>query len=518
MMWDRKLLSEFSRLFAYAVFFLGLLFVELLNREFIPYRSTSNLQTALLIGLGFHCFRMIRPSRQMDTLAPFLDQLVLSLIAWNLLSSSSIYIVLTAVNILLCAMQAGPSVAIKLALLAIGFFNFNFLGLESHGVLVADTTKFVFGAGILSSAVFGGGLGVELTQLEAELQVKNRDLSALQDLSDLLIENIGAGVLAVTENGRIARANKGAARIFETVGLVDMDLPDISDPIWGCVRSADRTETYEIEHLNHRGQTMILEVIVSPIKVQAGTERGWVVLVQNRTEIKNLEAELRQREKLAAVGQLAAGIAHEIRNPLASISGSVQLLATTLDTSTPEDKKLLAIVIKEIDRLNDLISEFLDYVRPDADKRERFDLARLVGDIVEMTKGDPKLPKGTQIVVNSPRQLIFLGHHDKIKQALLNIVVNAYQAMEKSATKTLTLSLRPEEHQVVLVVADSGCGIPRDQIRRIFEPFHTTKPKGTGLGLAITHKVIESHDGTIEVHSEVNRGTEFVIKFPVHKV
>jgi two-component system sensor histidine kinase PilS (NtrC family) len=241
--------------------------------------------------------------------------------------------------------------------------------------------------------------------------------------------------------------------------------------------------------------------------------RHFVVLLQNVTETKNLQFQLAQKEKLAAVGQLAAGIAHEIRNPLASISGSIQLLQANLVTQSPEDTKLFRIVIREIDRLNNLISEFLDFVRPDVRLDDPIEINTLAREVLEMAKMNPVLNKKVQQKTELRANQIINGHYDKLKQALLNITINAYQAMNDTLHPEIWVRSYDDDDRVVLEIQDNGCGITRDNLKRVFEPFHTTKPGGTGLGLAITHKIIESHDADINVESEWGHGAKFTIVF-----
>lgn len=225
---------------------------------------------------------------------------------------------------------------------------------------------------------------------------------------------------------------------------------------------------------------------------------------------------MRQSEKMAAVGQLAAGIAHEIRNPLASMSGSIQLLESSFPNAESEERRLMKIVIREIDRLNNLITEFLDFVRPDVLRDDPVDLNSLLRDVMEMCRLNPSLRKDVVQVIDLQATRSIPGNRDKLKQAILNIVINAYQAMnDQSEVKEPKIVIKTidREHAVVLTIRDHGCGMDEVGLRRMFEPFHTTKPKGTGLGLAITHKIIESHAGRIFVESTKGVGTEFTLEF-----
>lgn len=510
---SRVQLVGWARLFCYLSVIFVMVLIELIHKDFTSLRSQSYFYLILSVGLAAHIVNDYRP--YLLKAIPYFDAFIIFSAMLVFESASPILLVLAVINASLCGFAFGPSSSLRMGVFSAGLVNIGFIYLKSHGVAVPEASILIFNVAILAGSGLGGFLSFELQDLSIRLEERSRDLRLYKGLSDLLIDNMGAGLLAVDEVGRIVRANKGAAKIFEMVGIESNNLYEISDPLWAFVRAAKKTEQHELEHENIQGRKMILETIISPLKVRDEKDSGWVVMVQNRTQIKNLEAALRQKEKLAAVGQLAAGIAHEIRNPLASISGSVQLLAGTLDTATPEDKKLLAIMIKEIDRLNNLITEFLDYVRPDIDANEPINLDELLQDVLNMCSVNNRLPEGVKQVVELNTNLNFLGHHDKLKQAFLNIIINAYQAMAESETKKLKVHSDVLEGQIRIEISDTGTGISKDGVRRIFEPFHTTKAKGTGLGLAITHKIFESHGIDVQVSSTVGKGTSFLIRFPV---
>ena len=235
-----------------------------------------------------------------------------------------------------------------------------------------------------------------------------------------------------------------------------------------------------------------------------------LMMLKDVTDIKNLQDEIKQKEKLAAIGQLAAGIAHEIRNPLAGISGSIQLLSS--ETQNQDDLKLMKIIHKEIDRLNNLITEFLDYSKPEKRPDQKIDLALVVNEVVQNIKLSNQTPQNLSLILQINSGLI-LGFADKLKQAFLNIMMNAIQAMSTVAQPILKINLEAYEEYVQLTIEDNGCGMSLETQKRIFEPFYTTKNKGTGLGLAITHKVLDSHQVKMKIESELGQGTKFILIF-----
>ena len=179
-----------------------------------------------------------------------------------------------------------------------------------------------------------------------------------------------------------------------------------------------------------------------------------------------------------------------------------------------EDIKLMRIITREIDRLNDLITEFLDYVRPEPRPTQPVDVNKVIREVIEIVRFNQQMNKDVIQEIQLKAGSKILGHGDKLKQAFLNIVINAYQAMEKSSVQKLQIETFDVQDRVVVTVKDSGSGMDAVTVSRIFEPFYTTKPKGTGLGLAVTHKIFETHDAKVNVTSQPGEGTTFTIDFP----
>jgi two-component system, NtrC family, sensor histidine kinase PilS len=422
-------------------------------------------------------------------------------------------------NITLTGLYFGLTGAITIALFSSMLLNLVLAADIDFANITLTGTLATYHLSFLAVAFFAGYLRFEVERVSEELDIKDEDIKTLKDINQLIIENVGSGLLSLDRNLDITQANRAAAKIFSDIGMVTKSLREVLPQLDEKIRREEvrvidgAVDRFEISHTTFAGDKMILEVIVSPLIRRPYGHQGFVVLLQNVTEVKNLEFALRQQDKMAAIGTMAAGIAHEIRNPLASISGSVQLLASSLPQESEEDKKLLAIMIKEIDRLNRLIAEFLDFVRPPLKVDDPVSVNNLVKEILEMTKFNATLPKNVKLVTDFSAQGAISGHYDKLKQAILNIVINAYQALEKSNQGEVTVKTFEENDKVVLTIADNGMGMSRETQNRLFVPFHTTKQRGTGLGLAITHKIIEAHDGHISVVSELNKGTTFRIEF-----
>lgn len=246
--------------------------------------------------------------------------------------------------------------------------------------------------------------------------------------------------------------------------------------------------------------------------LQTQAQGGRVLLFQDVTKIIHLEEKLKQHEKLAAVGQLAAGIAHEIRNPLASMSASIEMLKTAQEWTDPENKKLMEITLKEIDRLNGLITEFLDFVKPEKLKLVSLSLNDLLQEIVTAASGMEEFKKMTTISTKF-QTIQVLAHGEKLKQVVWNLLLNAVQAIKEKGTIEIGCEAVSEQ-RVKWWVSDTGQGMTEEVLAHIYEPFFTTKPQGTGLGLPTVFKIIEAHHGEIKVNSVVGKGTCFEIFIP----
>lgn len=512
---SRKSFLRFSLTAVYGFSFLYFVFWQVTATEY--YNLDLTIWGYILFFIGGATALAFGLEKLKPVLFYLIQALVLACFSYLVLSQNSIFLVVAVVLVLAAGLLQGFAFSLFASLLLAAALNLAFAFSAVYLGAVNWTSVVIFNGTILLTGLVSGFLTEELQRLADQFAVTKNDLSQLKNLSELMIDRMATAVLVVDAEGRILRSNPEAAKIFETNNFDDLYLEDLSAELWHRVRTdapVYQGKPFEVEHKSNEGFRILLEsyaVKVSP------ENPSWMVFIQNRTMLRNLEEKLRQNEKLAAIGQLAAGIAHEIRNPLASISGSVQLLAGSLQTESPEDKKLFAIVIKEIDRLNDLISEFMEYVRPEISDRQAVDLVQVVQDCLSFVVTSDRYQQ-MEIQKKLPSFAMVSGNSAKLKQALMNIFINAAQAMEKTPEKRLLVEVRPSESEVELLIRDSGSGIPREQIRKIFHPFHTTKPKGTGLGLAITHKILEAHQADVDVESAVGEGTQFLIRFPLNKV
>jgi two-component system sensor histidine kinase PilS (NtrC family) len=242
-----------------------------------------------------------------------------------------------------------------------------------------------------------------------------------------------------------------------------------------------------------------------------------VLIFQDLTQVVQMEEQLRRSERLSAVGQLAAGLAHEIRNPLASLSGAIELLAGDLPDPDPSSRRLVRIVQRETARLNRLVGDFLSYAGPGPVRHEVVHVRELLEEIGQLIGNSDCA--GVELCLEVPGELAVLGNPDQLRQVFWNLVLNAAEAEPpdrkvRVSAETLPPQEPEGELRAVIEILDRGTGIPPEILERVFEPFYTTKPKGTGLGLATVHRVVEAHGGQLLVRSRPGEGTSVRVVLP----
>jgi two-component system sensor histidine kinase PilS (NtrC family) len=281
---------------------------------------------------------------------------------------------------------------------------------------------------------------------------------------------------------------------------------------------------------DRRGQERRLGLSGSILRAADGAPDGHVVIFQDVSDVVRMEAELRRSERLAATGQLAANIAHEIRNPLAAISGSLEMLrdGASRGTDGAQRQRLFEIALREVERLDHLIADFLAYARPAAAEPAPLAVAPVVEDVLKMFEASR--PPGVRAVMAVPADCTVLADSRQLRQALWNLVLNAAQALPDGGEVRISAQRLAEPAQgadpqrrnaadeggrcVEIAIADSGVGIPPDVLERVFEPFFTTKRAGSGLGLPTVHRIVENHGGSLSLESRRGQGTTVRVRLP----
>ncbi len=424
----------------------------------------------------------------------------------------SIFLFLYLVNIILCGFVFQRSGALIVALFTSVCFSFLLIiGPEIQG----QTLYYAVGLNNLaffSVAGLSGYLSEQLNFMGTEINTQRRDIKVLRDLNKIIFDNISSGLVTVSSQFQVLLSNKAALKILDLESLIGQNIQSIFPGLEIKPESKLFENRFERKHTLPDGEIITLGLSVSPL-IEEGLVTGYIIIFQDLTEIIRLEHAMRRQEKLAAVGKLAAGIAHEIRNPLASISGSIELLQSMLSLTTPDQTKLMEIMLKEITRLNLLITEFLEFVRPENRKLELCDVGAILNEVLDMVRINQNLPQTVKQQRTFNGKAYVNGDKNKLKQVFLNLVINAYQAMTESKQQILTCETLIQDNAFIVKFRDTGLGMSDATMKRLFEPFFTTKPKGTGLGLATVHKILESHEARIFVESHEGKGTEFTISF-----
>jgi two-component system sensor histidine kinase PilS (NtrC family) len=366
--------------------------------------------------------------------------------------------------------------------------------------------------GINIAAMIGVGalsfiFGDQLQKGAETLATTRRAAAELLSLHQDIVRSLSSGLITTSPTGVVLTVNHAAAEILRTSPSLLVGRPlEAVLPGLGDLRRGDLTVPTPDDERT-------LNITVSPLRDVKDQVLGRVINFQDLTDLRRLEQHARRTERMATVGQLAAGVAHEIRNPMASISGSIELLRASPQASE-DDRALMSIVHREIQRLNALIGDLLDYANPRQKQPVDFDLASLIEETTQVARGDQNFAdvELTAEVIDKPLPI----HADpaKIRQVVWNLVRNAADAASAGGKHVRVEVRREGPEGATITVTDDGPGIPEHLVGRIFDPFVTTKQKGTGLGLATCHAIIAEHGGRIDVETEVGTGTKMTVTVP----
>jgi len=270
---------------------------------------------------------------------------------------------------------------------------------------------------------------------------------------------------------------------------------------------------FQADCLTPNGLALRLGFTIAPLSGESGESSGMVISFQDLTDVRALEETSRRQDRMAAVGRMAASIAHEIRNPLAAMRGSIQMLRAEMDGDT-EQAELMEIILRESDRLNKIVADYLNYARPRPAELKNVDIRAAISDTFKLLRNSDELTDGHSLEEDLPdRPAIVSGDPEQLKQVCWNIARNALKAMPDGGTFRVSLH-EADDNRLRLTFADDGCGMTPEQVEHLFEPF-TSTTGGTGLGLSIVYQIIRDHNGTINVRSRQGGGTTITIELPV---
>jgi two-component system sensor histidine kinase PilS (NtrC family) len=516
-----------------------LLWLNLANRlELLPERLGSfpflpffnilalSLTFICLIGWFGHRYRMLQLCFQIGV-----DLLLATVLVANTRGIESPFVSFYLLIIIYCSLTLGRNggmfgAALSTILYAGAIIAIH-LGFSNISSSKMDTPLAAFkisahALGFWAVAYLGTYLHRRLHLMENELREKIDSLTQLQRLNEHIVSSIRSGLITTDLQGRIAAFNAAARELTgkdseETIGKPIQRV--IGDKIWDQIQNADllnnaRALRHEEWIQLPNGSKRFLGFSVSPLLGADNQLLGFIISFQDLTEIMRLEEEVRLKDRMAAIGRMAAGIAHEIRNPLTAMRGSVEVLQAR--ANLPEkDERLLHILIRESDRLNKFIEDFLNFARPRTYGKQELDLVPVLRDSVTLLKNSPEIRERYSVYLNIETQAMrILGSADQLNQVFWNLAQNAIRAMPNGGE--LTISIKGALDGVGQVVfQDSGIGMSREEMEQIFQPFHSGFSGGLGLGLSIIFQIMEDHQGKISFESEKGNGTKVTLSFPL---
>jgi len=370
------------------------------------------------------------------------------------------------------------------------------------------------------------GLGGWISLMAAQgYSISQESLNRVQAFTGLLISRLPVGIIATDQEGKIRTFNSTASgmtgRSVESVldGKPQSVLPQEVSKFFPLHDNSDEITDRDVSLAGLDNVHYSLHLISLPVYNQDASFMGRVLLMYDLSELKRLEREVQRHDRLVALGKMAAGVAHEVRNPLSSIKGFATLLGAKFKDGSQEHEAA-DLLVYEAERLNRSITELLNYARPTTLNKEKINIGDLVASSLKLVSSDAQA-LGVKISLAIDPNIPDIDiDRDKINQVLLNLYLNGLQAMEVSdLEKELKVSvhLNAAEGTVIIKVEDNGKGIPQENIDKVLDPYFTTKPEGTGLGLALAYKIIDEHNGTIQFKSSQGHGTSVSVTFPMQQ-
>jgi PAS domain S-box-containing protein len=357
-------------------------------------------------------------------------------------------------------------------------------------------------------------------ELERLRQQDRQRASTTENISDAVISNLTSGVVLFSPVGLVQQANPAAKKILGYASPYSLhardvfrgatalrnvqgqqgSLPDILDR---AAKTLEAVQRMEVDYMTPQGEQRVLGLTISPVQDKVGALLGTACLISDLTEMSKMAQQVRLQENMASLGEMSAGIAHEFKNSLATISGYSQMLAAETDPETREFAQKIAL---ETNNLTRIVTDFLNFARPQGMQREPLDIIAMLQDCAR--ENGLTLDLG-----DSPAECMVVADATALRQVFSNLMRNSKEAARPATEVVVAARVQQKSQQVQVQLSDNGTGIPKDKLEKIFIPFFTTKAQGTGLGLALVHRIVTDHGGTIAVESS-QRGTTFTITLP----
>jgi two-component system sensor histidine kinase PilS (NtrC family) len=394
--------------------------------------------------------------------------------------------------------------------------------------------------GYLHIAVFiftglaSGYVSRRMQRKHAEIAVKDSELRQMRLDTDSILRNMSSGLIVTGAGGAVLTCNPAALSILgipegsltpgRTVDQLLPHMPQLAAELTAVAKSGTQLRRHEVELTRFDGTVVPIGISISLLREETGKVKGVIAIFQDLTEVQKMRERIRFADRMAAVGELSAAIAHEVRAPLASICGSIEMLRGEIEDLSGDNAELMDLILRESDRLDRIITDFLEFARMRRPALAPTDIGKCIEDTATLLRHSPDISRRISVEIEiEPEQEKILADEEQVRQILLNLGLNACEAVGGKGTLTISSSsamrqlgeLRPEEECVEVRFHNDGPPIPADVIPHVFEPFFTTKEGGTGLGLAIAARIVESHGGSIRVSSGAEQGTAFTIVLPV---
>jgi two-component system, NtrC family, sensor histidine kinase PilS len=394
------------------------------------------------------------------------------------------------------------------------------LVLDGHHALQSAIGFYIFA--FFAVAFLGSQFNERLSRTDETLALAHRNLSDLRAFSERVIDSISSGLVTTDLDYRIISFNRAAHEItgYDERQVVSSHLsrlfPDIAgqlDALPAALRSGHGLSRLQVECRTADGRQTQLGLSISPLTTVEGEITGYVLPFQDLTDVMRLEREVRRHDRLAALGRAAAAIAHEIRNPLASMRGAVQVLGSEAGL-TEDEAQLMNIVLRESDRIDRIISDFLMYARPRQPELERVDLNEILEETLTLLRYNSEIDsERLQLVGQACEAPAFVSADPgQLRQVFWNLARNAIKAMPEGGTLTIAIRRAADGAGIEVAIGDTGIGMTEEQIERVFEPFSSYSAGGTGLGMSIVYHIVNEHRGKIEIQSKVGVGTTVTIR------
>jgi two-component system sensor histidine kinase PilS (NtrC family) len=340
-----------------------------------------------------------------------------------------------------------------------------------------------------------------------KLKEKESDFLDLYSLHSEILQNIKSGMIYTNAAGKILLINHSAEQIIEKGLIIGKNINQLNISVTYPIITGNFKTTLTFDNYQK-----IIDLNVTEHIDQDNILKGYIIILQDITKLWEMEQQIKKKEKLAAIGELSANIAHEIRNPLAALKSSIEMLKEG-KTSGLNAVRLMDIAIKEMDRLNKIITNFLTYSSPGAMNFTQFSLITLLNETIDMIESAISPKSNIKIFRRFDQDIILKGDMDRLTQVFWNLGLNGLQSLNDVGI--LEITAQKAGAYVKILFRDTGVGINEGDMEKIFYPFYTTKPKGTGLGLAMVFRTVEDHSGNIKVQSIVGEGTTFIVTLPI---